>query len=125
VAYIDDLRVPANPTVTFNVGVIEGGQSVNTISGAASMLVDMRSEDKAALQAIEKQILPALQQGTDETNKRWNSAAIKVETVLIGERPGDDVIDFPDCSNRVGRIVGAGQKIRLSTVRIRPMRIYQ
>jgi tripeptide aminopeptidase len=87
VAHIDDLRVPANPKVTFNVGVIEGGQSVNTISGAASMLVDMRSEDKAALQTIEKQILAAVQQGADETNKRWNSAAIKVETVLIGDRP--------------------------------------
>jgi tripeptide aminopeptidase len=87
VARIDDLRVPANPKVTFNVGVIEGGQSVNTISGAASMLVDMRSEDKAALQTIEKQILDAVQQGADETNQRWNSAAIKVETVLIGDRP--------------------------------------
>ncbi|MFL6720132.1 MAG: M20/M25/M40 family metallo-hydrolase [Burkholderiaceae bacterium] len=87
VAHIDDLRVPADPKVTFNVGVIEGGQSVNTISGAASMLVDMRSEDKAALQTIEKQILAAVQQGADETNKRWNSTAIKVETTLIGDRP--------------------------------------
>jgi di/tripeptidase len=87
VAHIDDLRVPADPKVTFNVGVIEGGQSVNTISGAASMLVDMRSEDKDALQAIEKQILAAVQQGADETNKRWNSNAIKVETALIGDRP--------------------------------------
>lgn len=86
-AHIDDLRVPTEPKVTFNVGVIEGGQSVNTISGAASMLVDMRSEDKAALQTIEKQILAAVQQGVDETNKRWNSTAIKVEPVLIGDRP--------------------------------------
>jgi tripeptide aminopeptidase len=87
VARIDELRVPTDPKVTFNVGVIEGGQSVNTISGAASMLVDMRSEDKAALQLIEKQILAAVQQGADDTNKRWNSNAIKVETTLIGDRP--------------------------------------
>lgn len=87
VAHIDDLRVPADPKVTFNVGVIEGGQSVNTISGAASMLVDMRSEDPAALQLLEKQILAAVQQGADETNKRWNSTAIKADAVLIGDRP--------------------------------------
>lgn len=87
VAHIDDLRVPSDPKVTFNVGVIEGGQSVNTISGAASMLVDMRSEDTAALQVVEKQILAAVQQGADETNKRWNSNVIKVESTLIGDRP--------------------------------------
>ena len=51
------------------------------------MLVDMRSEDKAALQTIEKQILAAVQQGVEETNKRWNSTAIKAEPVLIGDRP--------------------------------------
>lgn len=87
VSHIDDLRVPADPKVTFNVGVIEGGQSVNTISGEASMLVDMRSEDKAALQTVENQILAAVQQGADETNRRWNSSAIKVQTTLIGDRP--------------------------------------
>lgn len=87
VSHIDDLRVPSDPKVTFNVGVIEGGQSVNTISGAASMMIDMRSEDRAALQAVEKQILAAVQQGVDETNKRWNSSAIKADAVLIGDRP--------------------------------------
>ena len=87
VSHIDELRVPTDPKVTFNVGVIDGGQSVNTISGAASMLVDMRSEDKAALALVEKQILAAVQQGVDETNKRWNSSAIKAEAVLIGDRP--------------------------------------
>jgi tripeptide aminopeptidase len=87
VAHIDELRVPTDPKVTFNVGVIEGGQSVNTISGSASMLVDMRSEDKAQLQKIEKQILAAVQQGVDDVNKRWNSHAIQVENKLIGDRP--------------------------------------
>jgi acetylornithine deacetylase/succinyl-diaminopimelate desuccinylase-like protein len=87
VAHIDDLRVPTDPKVTFNVGVIVGGQSVNTIAGAASMLVDMRSEDKAALQSVEKQILAAVQRGVEETNKRWNSTGIKAEPTLIGDRP--------------------------------------
>ena len=92
VSRIDDLRVPADPKVTFNVGVIDGGQSVNTISGAASMLVDMRSEDKAALQTLEKQVMAAVQQGADETNKRWNSSAIKVEATLIGDRPAGKML---------------------------------
>ena len=45
IAGISDIQVPANPKTTFNVGVIQGGTSVNSIAGEASMEVDMRSED--------------------------------------------------------------------------------
>jgi di/tripeptidase len=56
----------------------------------------MRSEDKAALQSVEKQILAAIQQGVEETNKRWNSNAIKAEPTLIGDRPaGKMSVDSP------------------------------
>ena len=116
VAHIDDLQVPADPKVTFNVGVIEGGQSVNTISGAASMLVDMRSEDKAALQAVEKQILAAVQQGVDETNKRWNSNAIKAEAKLIGDRPaGRMSVDSPIVQVALAASSALGQKPALDS----------
>src|SRR5699024_12232418 len=37
---ISQFQVPKIPKTTFNVGVIEGGTSVNTISASASMLVD-------------------------------------------------------------------------------------
>jgi tripeptide aminopeptidase len=116
VSHIDDLRVPADPKVTFNVGVIEGGQSVNTISGAASMLVDMRSEDKAALQTVEKQILAAVQQGTDETNKRWNSTAIKVEATLIGDRPaGKMALSSPIVQVALAAAAAQGRKPALDS----------
>lgn len=32
IGHIDDIRVPTKPKVTFNVGVVQGGQSVNSIS---------------------------------------------------------------------------------------------
>src|SRR5208283_2742835 len=35
--------VPANPKTTFNVGVVEGGTSVNSIPQSATMRVDTRS----------------------------------------------------------------------------------
>lgn len=87
IAHIDDLRVPSEPKVTFNVGIVNGGQTVNTISAEASMLVDMRSEDAAQLAKVEQQVLAAVRQGVAETNQRWNSKSITVEAVLIGERP--------------------------------------
>jgi acetylornithine deacetylase/succinyl-diaminopimelate desuccinylase-like protein len=116
VAHIDDLRVPTDPKVTFNVGVIEGGQSVNTIAGAASMLVDMRSEDKAALQSVEKQILSAVQQGAEETNKRWNSNAIKAEPTLIGDRPaGKMSVESPIVQVALAASSALGQKPALDS----------
>ena len=43
------LKVPQDPKTTFNVGIVEGGGSVNTIAPRATMLVDLRSVDTAAV----------------------------------------------------------------------------
>jgi acetylornithine deacetylase/succinyl-diaminopimelate desuccinylase-like protein len=96
IARIDDVRVPSQPKVTFNVGVVQGGQSVNSISAEASMLIDIRSADAPLLAKVEQQIKAAIQQGVDDTNRRWNSKAITAEVVLIGDRPaGQMAADAP------------------------------
>lgn len=45
-------EVPKSPRTTFNIGVIEGGTSVNTIAERASLLLDLRSEDADALKKL-------------------------------------------------------------------------
>jgi acetylornithine deacetylase/succinyl-diaminopimelate desuccinylase-like protein len=87
IARIDEIRVPTQPKVTFNVGVVQGGQSVNSISAEASMLIDIRSADAPLLAKTEQQIKDAIQQGVADTNRRWNSDALRAEVVLIGDRP--------------------------------------
>lgn len=87
IARIDEVRVPAQPKVTFNVGVVQGGQSVNSIAAEASLLIDIRSADAPLLAKVEQQIKDAIQQGVRETNQRWNSQAITAEVALIGDRP--------------------------------------
>lgn len=90
IAHIAEIRTPAQPKTTFTVGVVEGGTSVNAIAGTASMQVDMRSNDPAALKALEEQLLPMAQAGADEENARWNAPPDKrvtVTTELIGDRP--------------------------------------
>jgi acetylornithine deacetylase/succinyl-diaminopimelate desuccinylase-like protein len=87
IAHIDDVRVPAQPKVTFNVGVVQGGQSVNSIAADTSLLIDTRSADAALLAKVEQQIKDAIQRGVSETNQRWNSQAISAEVALIGDRP--------------------------------------
>src|SRR5215467_5147985 len=60
IAAISDVQVPTTPKTTFNVGIIQGGTSVNSISGDATMEVDMRSEDAASLAAVDAKVQKAL-----------------------------------------------------------------
>ena len=87
IARIDDIRVPQQPKVTFTVGVVQGGQSVNSIAAEASMLIDVRSADAPLLAKVEQQIRQVIGQGVDDTNQRWNSKAITADIALIGDRP--------------------------------------
>src|SRR5690348_12710962 len=57
IAAIGEIQVPASPKTTFNVGVISGGTSVNSIPFSATMDLDMRSETAEALDAVDKQVL--------------------------------------------------------------------
>ena len=41
--HLAHLPVATDPKTTYNIGVVEGGDSVNTIAPQASMLVDLRS----------------------------------------------------------------------------------
>ncbi len=92
IAGISDIQVPANPKTTFNVGVIQGGTSVNSIAGEASMEVDMRSEDAKSLAAVDAQVQRIIHQALNAENARWpgpRAAAAKISLVVdtIGIRP--------------------------------------
>jgi acetylornithine deacetylase/succinyl-diaminopimelate desuccinylase-like protein len=92
ISIISDLRVPANPKTTFNVGVISGGTSVNSIPFEASMEIDMRSESAESLRAVDQAVRRALQQALDAENARWTGeraarSGITLFIDTIGFRP--------------------------------------
>ena len=92
IAAIADIQVPAAPKTTFNVGVIGGGTSVNSISATATMEIDMRSEDAASVDAVDVKVQKALRDALAAENARWNgprAAAAKLSLVIdtIGIRP--------------------------------------
>jgi acetylornithine deacetylase/succinyl-diaminopimelate desuccinylase-like protein len=66
VARIADFRVPASPKVTFNVGRIGGGTSVNSIAHEAWLEMDMRSSDNAALEDLDAEFNRAIDRATAE-----------------------------------------------------------
>jgi tripeptide aminopeptidase len=89
---IGDIQVPATPKTTFNVGIIQGGTSVNSISADATMEVDMRSEDAASLAQVDAKVQKALRDALTAENARWpgpRAAAAKLSLVIdtMGVRP--------------------------------------
>ncbi len=79
IAAIAALQVPRDPKTTYNVGVIEGGTSVNTIAAHASALLDMRSIDIASLDRLALQVEAVVEQRAGE--------GLETRIEVLGERP--------------------------------------
>lgn len=73
------LKVPKKPRTSYNLGMIEGGTSINTIAPQATALLDLRSEEPKALKKLASKVDGILR-------KRWHKE-VKVRSELIGERP--------------------------------------
>lgn len=86
IAAIDNLRVPQSPRTTYNVGLVQGGQSINSIAQSATLWLDMRSESVEALHALEEQVLALIK----EMQTRFPEAAIG--TTLVGNRPAGQIM---------------------------------
>jgi acetylornithine deacetylase/succinyl-diaminopimelate desuccinylase-like protein len=95
-AKIGDLQVPASPRTTFNVGVVTGGQTVNSIASSAAMDVDLRSEGPEALADLDRRFRAAVEAALTEERARWPQSRVPlaVEVADAGRRPaaapGDD-----------------------------------
>ncbi len=89
IANIGDLQVPAGAKTTYNVGIVKGGTSVNTISPDGTMDVDMRSENVDNLEKMDALIKDAIARGLAAENARWpkSPAKIAVHYDTIGIRP--------------------------------------
>lgn len=83
------MQVPKTPKTTFNVGVVEGGTSVNSIPHDVAMTVDMRSESKEALQAEVDYLLSILPKAAEDENRARSTALGKItyQAKLVGDRP--------------------------------------
>lgn len=78
-AQITALPCSTSPRTTYNIGMIEGGHSINSIATEAGMWLDLRSEDKAALTQLENQVRSA----TDQLR----SDDVRFEVEVVGDRP--------------------------------------
>lgn len=78
-ARIVALRPPPKPRTTFNIGMIEGGQAINVIATSASLWLDMRSEDRTALENLEQRVR------TEAANLSQSDLTLSIQ--VVGDRP--------------------------------------
>ena len=84
----------SGPKTSYNVGVVTGGTSVNSIPFEASMLVDMRSESQERLLVIDTLFHRAIRRAVTEMNaSRRSGPAVTVEIAMIGDRPSGEVAE--------------------------------
>ncbi|MBL0940125.1 MAG: M20/M25/M40 family metallo-hydrolase [Gemmatimonadaceae bacterium] len=95
IAKIADLEASSKPKVTFNVGIVTGGTSVNSIPFEAAMDIDLRSESASALAEIDGRLQKALRDAVSEEKARWPSSKAALSLVIdtIGIRPAGTTHD--------------------------------
>jgi len=77
------VRLPSNPRTALNVGVIEGGTSINTIAAEAHFELDLRSESEGVLIELIRQV--------DTLVNEAEKVDVKVTLEDIGSRPAGSI----------------------------------
>jgi acetylornithine deacetylase/succinyl-diaminopimelate desuccinylase-like protein len=97
------VRVAAVPKTTFNIGVIRGGSSVNSIPESASMRVDLRSTSAAQIDRLEMALRTALEQAAMLDSGKTRNGSLSCEATVIGSRPAGEL----DSNARILRVIRA------------------
>jgi tripeptide aminopeptidase len=102
---------PLAPRTSYNVGIIEGGSSVNAIPERASMVIDLRSISGAEIEKLEAYLRRVVEIAVREENSQraMSGTSLKCEFDQIGDRPsGETPADSRivraaiDCSHALG-----------------------
>ncbi|MBI4851614.1 MAG: M20/M25/M40 family metallo-hydrolase [Acidobacteria bacterium] len=86
-------KVPQQPATSYNVGIIEGGSSINTIAEEAQMQVDLRSISALELSKLENHLLSSVKEALREENlaSKYSDSLLETQVEVIGERPSGEI----------------------------------
>jgi len=87
VALFSDTKLDGEPKSAFNVGLIEGGSSVNAIAHAALAKVDIRSESNEKMDELVRALSSAVDRARDIENQRATGGKVTGRLKEIGSRP--------------------------------------
>ncbi len=113
IARLGQLKVPKSPKVSYNVGIVSGGTSVNSIPFEVAMEIDMRAVDPAALKDIDAKFKKIVAEAVDAENATRSTAngKITVDLKLIGERPSGTTPPESPAARQVAATLGVFDKV--------------
>ncbi len=108
-------EVPQSPRTTFNVGVIQGGTSVNSIPESATARVDLRSASKEELQRLETRLRECIDEAWSEVPLSYRAGEAKVRFTIetIGDRPA---AELPEGSRMIKVIRAVDAHLRIKSI---------
>jgi tripeptide aminopeptidase len=87
VALFSDTRLDTGPKSAINVGLIEGGSSINAIAQSARAKVDIRSENNSKMDELVELLANVVERARDIENQRATAGRVSVKLREIGSRP--------------------------------------
>jgi acetylornithine deacetylase/succinyl-diaminopimelate desuccinylase-like protein len=92
-ARFSEVHIPDSPRTTFNVGVVSGGASVNSIPESAAARVDLRSASMEELQKLEDRLRECVAEAWNEAPLAYRAGEARVTLAIenIGDRPAADL----------------------------------
>ena len=79
------IEVPKEGKTTYNVGIFQGGTSVNTIAQQAEMLYEFRSDNRHSLEIMKGHLARILEE--------YRAKGIEINVSVVGERPCSGDVD--------------------------------
>src|ERR1700723_4277371 len=112
--------VPDDPRSSYNFGVIEGGTSGNSIPARAAVKGDLRSEDEAEVNKMERALRDTMQSGArEEMSTAFDqNETLRVIVLFIGSRPAGklpDNVQLLETLRNVDRFLGNRSRLERSS----------
>ena len=82
-AKLTTLQPASTPRTTYNIGLIDGGTSINTIASNDSLWLDLRSEDAEALANLERQARSHIEASI--------TPELRFSVEVVGDRPAGSI----------------------------------
>ncbi len=83
-ARIIEITPPSSPRTTYNIGLIEGGQSINSLASEAGFYLDLRSEEADTLAVLEAQVRKLVAECQIEEQ-------VDFQIEIVGDRPSGKI----------------------------------
>src|SRR2546422_388855 len=93
VSLFADTRLNGPPRAAFNIGVIEGGASINSIPTLAKAKIDIRSESNEKMDGLVEILTSAVERAQSVENERATGGKVAGKLKEIGSRPAGRLAD--------------------------------